>query len=71
MMEDLKEGSILRPSRPQLGLAEETVRGSKPEFFSYEDWRRLDEIELARGKELNRPRLKFTCVEDMKTALGR
>lgn len=71
MMEDLKESSILNPSRPQPEAAEEMVRRSKPDFFSYEDWHRLDECEMARGKELNRPRLKFTCVEDMKSALGR
>ena len=31
----------------------------------------MDEIEVARGQEAGRPRVKFTCVQDMLAALGR
>ena len=71
MMEDLREGKILDPARPAVSSAEEMVRERKPKFVSYEDWLRLDELEVARGKELGQPRLKFTRIEDMLEALGR
>jgi ferredoxin--NADP+ reductase len=54
-----------------VAAAEQLVRQRKPRLFSYADWLRLDEMEIARGKALGRPRLKFTRVEDMLAALGR
>ena len=71
MMEDLAAGRILSPSHPEPAAAERLVRERKPKFVSWEDWRRLDEIEISRGQELGRPRVKFTRVEDMLAALGR
>ncbi|MFQ5791418.1 MAG: NADP oxidoreductase [Acidobacteriota bacterium] len=71
VMEDLAKGWTLRPSRPQAGAAEELVRRRKPNFFSYQDWLRLNEIEVARARESQRPRVKFTRIEEMLAALGR
>jgi ferredoxin--NADP+ reductase len=71
MMEDLEEGKILAPSHPGFSAAEELVRKRKPSFVNYADWLELDAIEVQGGKELGRPRLKFTRVEDMLAALGR
>ncbi len=71
MLEDLGRGAILNPPHPEVTAAEALVHQRKPTFFSYQDWLRLDEIETARGKEVGRPRLKFTRVEDMLAALGR
>ncbi len=71
MLEDLAEGKILRPGQPEPAAIEKLIRERQPDFFSYRDWLRLDEIEVARGKEQNRPRVKFTRVEDMLAALGR
>lgn len=71
MMEDLREGNILDPAHPAVSSAQEMVRERKPELVSYEDWLRLDELEVTRGKELGRPRLKFTRIEDMLEALAR
>ena len=41
----------------------------KPTYFSYADWQRLDEIEVKRGEEQGRPRVKFTDVHEMLEAL--
>jgi ferredoxin--NADP+ reductase len=71
MMEDLARGAVLAPAHPEVAAAEQLVRQRKPRVFSYADWLRLDEMEIARGKALGRPRLKFTRVEDMLAALGR
>ena len=44
---------------------------SRADTATYPDWRRLDEIEIARGQAAGRPRVKFTRVEEMLAALGR
>jgi ferredoxin--NADP+ reductase len=71
MLEDLAGGAVLQPANPDRGSAERLVCERQPQFFTYADWQRLDEIEVARGKAVGRPRLKFTRVEDMLAALGR
>ncbi len=71
MMEELAAGSVPTPSKPETGAVEALLRGRQPRYVSYKDWLRLDEIETSRGRELGRPRLKFSRVEDMLTALGR
>ncbi|HKZ86103.1 MAG TPA: FAD-dependent oxidoreductase [Anaerolineae bacterium] len=71
MLEDLAGGAVLQPANPDHGSAEKLVCERQPQFFTYADWQRLDEMEVARGKAVGRPRLKFTRVEDMLAALGR
>jgi ferredoxin--NADP+ reductase len=71
MLEDLGKDAILRPAHPEAEAAEALVRQRQPAWFSYADWRRLDALEIARGRALGRPRLKFTSVKEMLAALGR
>jgi ferredoxin--NADP+ reductase len=71
MLEDVRIGITLDPSAPGAAAAEELVRQRQPNYVSYADWLRLDEMELARGAEEGRPRVKFTSVEAMLAALGR
>ena len=71
MLRDLDQGITLNPPHPDTTAVEQLVRQRQPKFFSYQDWLRLDEIEVARGQAAGRPRVKFTCVQDMLAALGR
>jgi ferredoxin/flavodoxin---NADP+ reductase len=71
MMEDLAQGKTLAPEEPTAAAAERTIRGRQPRCFSYEDWLRLNEQEVSRGRAAGRPRVKFTRVEDMQKALDR
>lgn len=71
MIEDLAEGQTLSPVHPDPMRAEAFVAGRQPCYFSYADWQKIDEIETCSGEECGRPRVKFTCVEDMLEALGR
>ncbi|HEY3064407.1 MAG TPA: FAD-dependent oxidoreductase [Methylomirabilota bacterium] len=71
MIEDVAAGAILTPAEPTAAAAERLVRERQPEFFSYQDWLRLDEIEVERGRASGRPRVKFTRVGEMHAALGR
>jgi ferredoxin--NADP+ reductase len=71
MSEDLDKGLILSPAEPEAAAAEKLIREHQPNYFSYVDWLRLDELEVARGREVGRPRVKFTNVEEMLAALMR
>jgi ferredoxin--NADP+ reductase len=71
MMEDLAQGLTFAPSYPEAEAMQRLIEERQPSYFSWADWLALDEIEIARGKELGRPRLKFTSVADMLAALGR
>jgi ferredoxin--NADP+ reductase len=71
MIEDLAADALLNPSDPDAAAVERFVRERQPDAISYQDWQRLNEIEIERGKAQGRPRVKFTRVEDMLAALGR
>lgn len=71
MVEDLARDIYLRPTDPSPERVERLVRERQPQYLSYQDWRRLDEIETRRGQETGRPRVKFTRMKDMLAALGR
>jgi ferredoxin--NADP+ reductase len=71
MMEDLAADRYLRPAAPSRESVDRLIRSRQPQCLSYEDWLRLNEVEVRRGKETGRPRVKFTRTEDMLAALGR
>jgi ferredoxin--NADP+ reductase len=71
MLEDARAGATLAPPQPDAAAVERLVRERQPACVSYADWRKLDELEIARGRALGRPRLKFCRVEEMLAALGR
>jgi ferredoxin--NADP+ reductase len=70
MLEDAAAGRTLDPPEPAPAALERLVRQRQPQYVSYADWRRLDELELARGRASGRPRVKLTRVEEMLVALG-
>ncbi len=65
MLEDLAAGKILQPATPEPGAVGEFLDARQPDHVSYEDWRRIDELETARGEEQGRPRVKFTSIEEI------
>ena len=71
MMEDLARGAVLHPKESDRAAVETLLRQRQPRYFSYDDWRRLDELEVAAGRRGQRPRVKFTRVDEMAAALGR
>ena len=70
MLTDLAEGRVLNPSQPNADASEKMVRDRQPDYFSYDDWLRLNEIEISKGKDQERPRVKFTRIDEMIEALG-
>ena len=70
MLEDAAAGRALEPPEPDTAAPERLVRQRQPLYLSYADWLRLNELELATGQAAGRPRIKFTRVDEMLTALG-
>ena len=71
MLEDLASGAIPSPAYPDAASAEKFICERQPKYFSYADWKKLDEMEIARGASQGRPRVKFTTVDEMLKALGK
>ncbi|HEU5153438.1 MAG TPA: FAD-dependent oxidoreductase [Gemmatimonadales bacterium] len=69
VLEDFTSGKLERDLSPRDDidrmLAQRGVR-----VVTWNDWRKLDQIERERGATLGRPRLKFTTVAEMLGALG-
>ena len=66
-----RKAARLGAAEPTAEAAERLVRERQPHYFSYADWQQIDDLETTRGTELGRPRVKYTCTEDMLDALGR
>jgi ferredoxin--NADP+ reductase len=71
MLEDFSTGSLLQPSHEDAASAAQLISQRQPDYFSYADWKRLDELEQERGKASGRPRVKFTSMTEMKKTLGK
>ena len=70
-LEDLQAGDTLQPRNTRAESIIELARMRKPNFISFAEWKILDAIELQRGAESGRSRVKFTTVEEMLEALGK
>jgi ferredoxin--NADP+ reductase len=69
LIEDAACGTLLSPARPDPAAFEALVRERRLRVVTFEDWRRLDSLEIERGRPRGRPRVKFTSVEEMLAAL--
>ncbi len=70
MLTDARAGRVLPATQATAAAAEALVRSRQPHVVTFADWQRLDALELSRGKEQGRPRVKFTRVDDMLAALA-
>lgn len=70
MLEDFTNGVFLHCAHPEGSSVEQLVRERQPHYVTYGDWLQLNTLEVARGQTEGRPRVKFTRVEDMLSALG-
>ncbi len=67
--EDIVSGNILSPATPHPDRVLELIRERQPDYFTYEDWLRLNELEISRGEKQGRPRVKYTSIEEMLDAV--
>jgi ferredoxin/flavodoxin---NADP+ reductase len=70
LLEDAESGSLIHPDSASPDAALRMARNASPDFFDFEDWKRLDALEIAAGEAVGRPRIKFTSVAAMRAALG-
>lgn len=71
MVEDLKAGVYFEPTDTSIGAIERLVRERQPDMITYDDWQSIDAIEIQKGVDQDRPRVKFTRVDDMLAVLAR
>ena len=69
MLEDLASEKVNFPKKIEPEMIVDLIQKRQPEYFSYEDWLRLDALEISRGQEAGRPRVKFTSIEEMVEAI--
>jgi ferredoxin--NADP+ reductase len=69
MTQDLANGIHFQPIQPDVEAARRLIEARKPDYTSYQDWLRLDAIEVAHGQSQGRPRVKFTRVDEMLAAM--
>jgi ferredoxin--NADP+ reductase len=68
MLEDLDTGVYLHPDADDVIAL---VQGRQPHYFSFADWLEIDAMEVEKGQQQGRPRIKFTTVAEMLAVLGR
>lgn len=71
MIKDLGDGLLIEPSSPDSASAEKMIQKRQPDYFSFADWQRLDDLEKKRGAAIGRPRVKFTRIDEMIAAKSR
>jgi ferredoxin--NADP+ reductase len=71
MLEDRAHGHHLTPATDDPAVLLGLVARRQPHYVTFDDWKRLDALEVARGQAQGRPRVKFTAVDDLLRALGR
>jgi ferredoxin--NADP+ reductase len=69
IIEDIESGHLLSPEASNPSDISDLINERQPQHFSYEDWLRLNELEILKGEEQGRPRVKYTSIEDMLKAV--
>ena len=71
LLEDLAAGRLAKAEVPGRRVLERLLAERRQDLVSYEDWQLIDLLERERGAEAGeRPRLKFSRVEEMLAALA-
>jgi ferredoxin--NADP+ reductase len=70
MLADAAAEKVNMPAHPEPDAIERLLEERKPDYFSYADWQKLDDLETAAGEAQGRPRVKFVSIEEMLEARG-
>ncbi|MDX2161147.1 MAG: FAD-dependent oxidoreductase [bacterium] len=62
---DMRDGRTLQPANAAADAMPDLLRARGVDYVTYQDWLNLDAAEQERGREINRPRLKFSRVDEM------
>ncbi len=69
LLVDLPNLPELAPTFATRDSLETLLRERKPNYVTFEDWQALDQLELQNGQMVGRPRVKFSRIDDMLTAV--
>ena len=64
LIEDLGVDLHFFPTSPEADAVDQLLRERRVDYVTYEEWKRIDELEIARGKAVGRPRIKLTERDD-------
>ncbi len=70
LADDFNAGLLGDPD-PRPSALRRLVRSRQPDLVDADGWRAIDAAEIARGADADRPRVKFTSVQDMLAAARR
>jgi len=62
MIEDINDRLILSPDKSDIG---NLILNRKPNYFSYEDWNKINKYEVSNGQPVGRPRIKLYEISKM------
>ena len=71
MLEEVAAGAIREPERPQAESVVDLLESRGVRYVTFDDWRRLDEVETMEGEKQGRPRVKVVRVARMLEIMGR
>ena len=71
LIEDVNSGKMLVSASKNFSKVEELLHSRQPDLFTFDDWKRIDNMEIANGDLVGRPRVKFTSTLSMLKVLGR
>ena len=69
LLADLAAGRLAKDEVPGREVLERLLGERRRDFVSYEDWQLIDRLEQERGRASGAPRVKFSKVEEMLSAL--
>jgi ferredoxin--NADP+ reductase len=69
LLEDVKAGKLFAPTAPSQEAIDSLLRERGVRYVNFTDWLVLDHLEQQRGAAVNRPRIKFSRIQDMLDAL--
>lgn len=69
IVEDIVSGNLHSPENTDPDLILSLISERQPDYFSYEDWLKLNDLEVSKGKDQGRPRIKYTSIEEMLEAV--
>jgi ferredoxin--NADP+ reductase len=70
MLEDAAASALLQPESPDEQAIDTLVRARRPDLVTYEDWTKVDALELSKGEAAGRPRVKLTSRAEIMEALA-
>ena len=68
LVEDLRKGTLSQPQSAEREQLDALLAARKPDLVSVEGWRIIDELELARGRSEERPRVKLASRDELLAA---